>query len=270
MAREQRHDVDYFPHGCNHGRKMHIIEDKYGNDGYAVWFKLLEQIGKANHHYIDVSDDLSFMYLVSIFKVSQSDAESILSDLSKLGAINKDLYLNHRIIYSDKFIESISDAYKKRRSKPLKPSEIIRHCANQENQSAAETIQSAAETIQSDTETYDNAVNQGESIPKGKESKVKESKGEGTRALNFLKTNYQSRIETDFLLKYASKIENKEKFRDDFNDTVDQEGLEYTDKILFARLGKYARNWIENQQKFKSQKTSSSDVDNFYKNIPVG
>jgi hypothetical protein len=47
MAREQRTDVDYFPHECNHGRKMYIIEEKFGNDGYATWFKLLEQLGKS-------------------------------------------------------------------------------------------------------------------------------------------------------------------------------------------------------------------------------
>jgi hypothetical protein len=52
MAREQRRDVDYFPHECNHGRKMHIIESKYGNNGYAAWFKLLEELGKANNHYM--------------------------------------------------------------------------------------------------------------------------------------------------------------------------------------------------------------------------
>jgi hypothetical protein len=39
------------PTECNHGRKMHIIESKYGNNGYAAWFKLLEELGKANNHY---------------------------------------------------------------------------------------------------------------------------------------------------------------------------------------------------------------------------
>jgi hypothetical protein len=37
--------------------KMHIIENKFGNDGYSIWFKLLEQLGKANNHFIDISDE---------------------------------------------------------------------------------------------------------------------------------------------------------------------------------------------------------------------
>ncbi|WP_139959196.1 Lin1244/Lin1753 domain-containing protein [Flavicella sediminum] len=126
MAREQRHDVDYFPHDCIHGRKMHIIETKYGNDGYATWFKLLEQLGKANFHYLDISDEMNLMFLVSVFKVDEKTALSILNDLSKLGAIDKFLYENHKIIYSQKFIESVKDAYRKRKSKILEYSDLLK------------------------------------------------------------------------------------------------------------------------------------------------
>ena len=111
MARPERNDVDYFPHEVNHGRKMHIIESKYGNDGYSVWFKLLEQLGKASHHYIDVRDEANFMYLESIFKTDKTEA--ILNDLSKLGAIDSFLW-NKRIIWSQKFVDSIQDAYRNR------------------------------------------------------------------------------------------------------------------------------------------------------------
>lgn len=77
------------------------------------------------------------------------------------------------------------------------------------------------------------------------------------RAIDFLKNNFPSRFETDFLMKYKSKIDNPKKFAEDFNDTVDQEKLEFEDKVLFGRLGKYARNWIENQS--KHSKTPSPD-----------
>jgi hypothetical protein len=65
MAREQRRDVDYFPHECNHGRKMHIIESKYGNNGYAAWFKLLEELGRLIIT-TDISDDKTLMFLTCI------------------------------------------------------------------------------------------------------------------------------------------------------------------------------------------------------------
>jgi len=46
MARPNKQGVDYFPHFVNHGKTMFILEEKFGNNGYAFWFKLLELLGK--------------------------------------------------------------------------------------------------------------------------------------------------------------------------------------------------------------------------------
>lgn len=253
MAREQRNDVDYFPHQCIHGRKMHIIETKYKNDGYAAWFKLLEELGKANYHYIDVSDEMNFMFLVSIFKTGAEKAKSILSDLAKLDAIDKFLFEEHSIIYSQKFVDSVRDAYRKRKSKPLEYSDLLDKIG--------------VKFIQSGGRLPEETPKKTEVIPKGKESKGKKRKEEGnTRALEFLKNNYPSRFETEFLMRYKPKIKNPKKFAEDFNDKVDGEDIEFTDKKLFARLGRFTRNWIENQDRY-----SKPDQDNYStSNIPIG
>ena len=127
MARPQRNNVDYFPHECTHGRKMFIIESKYGNDGYAVWFKLLEQIGLAENHYLDLRNPTQLMYLSSLMKVSEETFISILKDLSKIGAINTELYDTHSIIWSDKFIDSIQDAYNRRNNKCMNLQGLCKH-----------------------------------------------------------------------------------------------------------------------------------------------
>lgn len=125
MAREQRKDVDYFPHECVHGRKMHIIESKYGNDGYATWFKLLEQLGKANNHFIHIDDESVLMYLASVFRVQEEMLINILKDLAKLGAIDKVLYENYNVIWSQKFVDSVSDAYRKRKTETPQYSAVL-------------------------------------------------------------------------------------------------------------------------------------------------
>lgn len=126
MAREQRKDVDYFPHDCSHGRKMHIIESKYGNDGYATWFKVLEQLGKANNHYIDISDESVLMFLASVCRVDEDRLKSILNDLAKLGAIDKDLFENYSVIWSQKFLDSVADAYRKRKTKIFEYGDVLK------------------------------------------------------------------------------------------------------------------------------------------------
>jgi hypothetical protein len=73
-----------------------------------------------------------------------------------------------------------------------------------------------------------------------------------TRAIDFLIKNFPARYEQDFAIKYKSKIKDFEKFKMDFDDTADIEKLSYS-FTLFARLSKYARNWIQNQDKFTNK-----------------
>jgi len=138
MAREQRRDVDYFPHECNHGRKMYVIQKKYGNDGYASWFKLLEELGKANNHYIDISDDTTLMFLASTFDIDEEKTISILTDLSKLGAINKTLFNDYKVIWSEKFTKSIEDAYRKRKQKLFQYYDVLDEITSKNTKNEAE------------------------------------------------------------------------------------------------------------------------------------
>ena len=70
MARKGKNTVDYFPHLIKQGKTMFYLRSKYNNDGYAVWYMLLEKLGEAEYHYLDLSNDLQIMYLASEFKVS--------------------------------------------------------------------------------------------------------------------------------------------------------------------------------------------------------
>lgn len=167
MAREQRKDVDYFPHECVHGRKMHIIEAKYGNDGYTAWFKLLEQLGKANDHYIDISEEMTLMFLTSVFKLDEEKTMLILNDLSKLEAIDKYLFEEFKVIYSHKFVESVKDAYRNRKGAITEYSVIL-------NQIRLKNGQTSASLTPKE-------VNLTEVILKEEKSKVKDIKEEETK-----------------------------------------------------------------------------------------
>lgn len=47
MARPTKTSVDYFPHMTHSGKTIAILEARWGNDGYAFWFKLLELLGDS-------------------------------------------------------------------------------------------------------------------------------------------------------------------------------------------------------------------------------
>ncbi len=63
MARPERKTVDYFPHYISDGKKMFYIQQKYRNDGYATWFKVLESLALTDNHYLDLNTEMDLMFL---------------------------------------------------------------------------------------------------------------------------------------------------------------------------------------------------------------
>lgn len=125
MARPKKQTVDYFPHVCNHGKTIFILEQKYGNEGYSFWFKLLEMLGSSEGHFIDLNDEVAWEFLQAKTHLSDSLCNDILDLLAKLDAIDKELWQN-RIVWCQKFVDGISDAYKNRRVEiPSRPSFYI-------------------------------------------------------------------------------------------------------------------------------------------------
>jgi len=114
MARPPRHNVDYFPHYISDGKKMFVIEAKFGNDGYAAWFKILEILAKTDKHYFDCSDEANLMFLAAKCNVSEERLVEIIDSIVKIGELDEEFWNDHKVLWSDRFVESIQDAYRKR------------------------------------------------------------------------------------------------------------------------------------------------------------
>ena len=114
MARKGKNTVDYFPHLIKQGKTMFYLRSKYNNDGYAVWYMLLEKLGEAEYHYLDLSNDVQIMYLASEFKVSEIMLNEIINILVKFGEFDTELWECENILFNEKFIDNIQDAYKRR------------------------------------------------------------------------------------------------------------------------------------------------------------
>ena len=121
MSRPRKQTVDYFPHYCNHKKTMFIVEQRYGNDGYAFWFKLLETLGDTEGHFLNLNDVAMWEFLQSITRLSESFCTEILDLLAKLDAIDAELWKT-RIVWCQKFVDGIAEVYKNRRvNLPKKP-----------------------------------------------------------------------------------------------------------------------------------------------------
>lgn len=69
-----------------------------------------------------------------------------------------------------------------------------------------------------------------------------------------LKIEFPSRLEQEILMPYKSKVKDFKKLILDFDATVQTEEFEknvnYPANVLLARLGKFCRNWIQNQDRY--------------------
>ena len=74
MGRPTKQKADYFPHFVTGSRTKFILEDTWGNDGYAFWFKLLELLCKSDGHNYDCSNKTDMKYLVALTKVDEATA----------------------------------------------------------------------------------------------------------------------------------------------------------------------------------------------------
>ena len=114
MARPRKQTVDYFPHYCTHKKTMFILEQRYGNDGYAFWFKLLEMLGQAEGHYLDLTESATWEFLQSQTRLSNGSCDEILNLLARLDAIDAELW-GQKLVWCQNFVDGISLVYRNRR-----------------------------------------------------------------------------------------------------------------------------------------------------------
>jgi hypothetical protein len=83
-------------------------------------------------------------------------------------------------------------------------------------------------------------------------SKKDISNKERESALAFFEINFPSAFE-NLMMQHKSRINDFAKFTEMFEATVEQEGLVYEQHVLSGRFKKFARNWIDNQNKFDNK-----------------
>jgi hypothetical protein len=113
MARPRKMTIEYFPHFVHSGKTLFVLESNFGNDGYAFWFKLLELLGKTEFHLFDCGNSANWRFLLAKTRVDEQTATEIINTLVDLEAIDREFWQEKKI-YSENFVQNISDVYKKR------------------------------------------------------------------------------------------------------------------------------------------------------------
>lgn len=119
MARKEKLTLDYFPHYAVQGDISKIIQERYGNDGYAILYKNYEQFCLRDRQYIDLNEFVTLASICAYCKVSEEKYLEVVDTLVKLGAYDVELWNERKILISEKFIENTKDAYRNRTSQNI-------------------------------------------------------------------------------------------------------------------------------------------------------
>lgn len=243
MSRPEKRTVDYFPHIIKNGKTITILENKFGNDGYAFWFKLLEILGSTEGHVYEYKNPSEKEFLHARTKVKGEKAVEILDLLADLGAIDKELW-GENIIWSDNFVENIEDVYSRRKvNVPQKPQV-------------------------SEVNDNKNPKSGGDNDNKNPQSKVKETKliynhwREKSETITHRKLTTPMKKSINARLNDGYTLEELKKAIDNYNMVLASDDYFFSydnwslDDFLSREEGKHVEKFLENPEGFKKDKTS--------------
>ena len=114
MARKKKNHVDYFPHDTHQSKAVRTISKKYGNDGYAFYYKLRELLGRTDNYNYDLSEKIDWFDFLGEMAIKEEQAKELIKFLVTIGELDKELWEQDKRLWSNSLIEDISDVYDKR------------------------------------------------------------------------------------------------------------------------------------------------------------
>ena len=244
MARPKKQTVDYFPHIANSGKTIFILENQFGNDGYAFWFKTLELLATTDGHVIDTGNPSEWEFLIAKTRVSEDTAREILNLLGKLEAIDNEL-LQVGILWCQNLVDNVSDVYKKRKvDLPVKPDKNSFGQQKHEQSGVSDNGNPSA-TIVSDNINPQSKVKE----TKVKETKVKETSNAENKPP--AAANIFTIYEQNFGMLNPMTIETVEKWEADLGEELVIEAMRRAavDNKAFRYAEGIMRSWLKTNVK---------------------
>lgn len=253
MATNDKLKARYFSHDCNarNDEKLIALRMDHGAAGYGIYFMLLERCGESTD-YACVNDCKLIAFEL------REDPDLIRKVIEDYGLFefteNKNRFFSHSFIRRMEFKDRDSingikgnliryDYATKEQLEKMNTDEIL--AFNEKVKLIKKTMK-----IRGDSGASSGGDrNKVKEVKENKKNKEKEREDRmPTSALYFLRENYPERYD-NYLRQYKSKIEQHALFHKKFDNTVEQEGLPFNEKLFF-RLENYSESWISNQKKY--------------------
>jgi len=112
MARPLKQGMDYFPHNINASddERMEKLRDLYGNDGYAFYFILLEQIYNTYNAELNFSDSTMCLNLAKKIGINLDRFCNILELALDIGCFDKTRFETDMVLTNESIKQNFQEA----------------------------------------------------------------------------------------------------------------------------------------------------------------
>lgn len=114
MARPKKQGFEQFPHSVVSDNTIYILENVWGNDGYAFWYKLMELLCKSDGLVYDYSPACNQHYLCAYMKMTPEKMKAIIDCLVDLDELDSELWQKKQILWCQKLADKLIVASGKR------------------------------------------------------------------------------------------------------------------------------------------------------------
>lgn len=119
MSRPSTATAGYFYHSVSSGKTISLLVKRFGNNGYAAWFRLLELMTATDGHFLNFNEPGVLEHYCDLLKIREQAAMAILNYLGELGGIDGELW-GRRIAWSQHLVDSLKRLYHDRHREPPK------------------------------------------------------------------------------------------------------------------------------------------------------
>ena len=130
-GRPESWNADYFPHHTEVSMELKYLEHTYGAEGYRAYWRIQEQLAKADYHYLNLEKE----YDIQTFRLNCNVPSEILDEVVEYlldrGVLDKDMYDENKL-WMPKLIELLKPLYSNRRKSPPQKvgTDIVTTCKN--------------------------------------------------------------------------------------------------------------------------------------------
>jgi hypothetical protein len=114
MANKIKETVDYFPFFVKDGKTLFVLKKKHGLAGIGFFTELMRMLAQTPKHYYSYNDEYERLRLIEYIGIPEKEVQLMLEDMASTGKIDYELWHEHKIILSKDFIDSLSEAYRRR------------------------------------------------------------------------------------------------------------------------------------------------------------